>query len=185
VRKGLDRRGRSDRGRRRHTAQRGRRAIQLGARGGRRGGAHGAPVCARAQRHSPERLTANALLDGLLGAEVHYVERARIGRRRWRGSRRRCGVRAVRPCEFRFALRPRSARWGLRRAVGEMVQQGVVPERHHPLHIVGRHAGRPWWRDARSTACPRACWGSAPTIPPIRFATRCGASSPGWETCLA
>jgi len=76
----------------------------------------------------PERLTANALLDGLLGAEVHYVEAradrapamARIAEEMRRQGRR--------PCEIPLGASTPLGALGFARAVGEMVQQGVVPD---------------------------------------------------------
>jgi 1-aminocyclopropane-1-carboxylate deaminase/D-cysteine desulfhydrase-like pyridoxal-dependent ACC family enzyme len=76
----------------------------------------------------PERPTANALLDTLLGAEVHYVasraERAptmaRIAERSRREGRR--------VCEIPLGASTPLGALGYVRAVGEMVRQGVVPD---------------------------------------------------------
>jgi 1-aminocyclopropane-1-carboxylate deaminase/D-cysteine desulfhydrase-like pyridoxal-dependent ACC family enzyme len=76
----------------------------------------------------PERLTANALLDGLLGADVHYVETradraptmARIAEELRRQGRR--------PCEIPLGASTPLGALGFARAVGEMVQQDVVPD---------------------------------------------------------
>jgi 1-aminocyclopropane-1-carboxylate deaminase/D-cysteine desulfhydrase-like pyridoxal-dependent ACC family enzyme len=76
----------------------------------------------------PDRLTANALLDGLLGAEVHYVESraeraptmARIAEALRREGRR--------PYEIPLGASTPLGALGFVRAVGEMVQQGIVPD---------------------------------------------------------
>jgi L-cysteate sulfo-lyase len=76
----------------------------------------------------PDRLTANALLDDLLGAEVHYVpsreERAPT-MARIAGELRRAGRR---PYEIPLGASTPLGALGFVRAVGEMVQQGVVPD---------------------------------------------------------
>jgi len=76
----------------------------------------------------PDRLTANALLDALLGAEVHYVgsreERApamaRIAEELRRAGRH--------PYEIPLGASTPLGALGFARAVGEMVRQGVVPD---------------------------------------------------------
>ena len=76
----------------------------------------------------PDRLTANALLDGLLGADVHYVEArsdraptmARIAEELRRQGRR--------PYEIPLGASTPLGALGFARAVGEMVRQGVVPD---------------------------------------------------------
>lgn len=76
----------------------------------------------------PGRLTANALLDTLLGAEVHYVETreerapamARIAEALRRQGRR--------PYEIPLGASTPLGALGFVRAVGEMVAQGVVPD---------------------------------------------------------
>jgi 1-aminocyclopropane-1-carboxylate deaminase/D-cysteine desulfhydrase-like pyridoxal-dependent ACC family enzyme len=76
----------------------------------------------------PERLTANALLDGLLGAEVHYVE-SRADRApamaRIADDLRRQGRH---PYEIPLGASTPLGALGFARAIGEMVQQGVVPD---------------------------------------------------------
>jgi 1-aminocyclopropane-1-carboxylate deaminase/D-cysteine desulfhydrase-like pyridoxal-dependent ACC family enzyme len=76
----------------------------------------------------PDRLTANALLDGLLGAEVHYVD-AREDRAptmaRIADGLRRLGRH---PYEIPLGASTPLGALGFARAVGEMVQQGVVPD---------------------------------------------------------
>jgi len=76
----------------------------------------------------PDRLTANALLDALLGAEVHYVESradraptmARIAET-LRGEGRR-------PYEIPLGASTPLGALGFARAIGEMIQQGVTPD---------------------------------------------------------
>ena len=76
----------------------------------------------------PGRPTANALLDGLLGAEVHYVESradrapamARVAEDLRREGRR--------PYEIPLGASTPLGALGFARAVGEMVRQGVVPD---------------------------------------------------------
>ena len=76
----------------------------------------------------PDRLTANALLDGLLGAEVHYVESradraptmARIAEDLRQQGRR--------PYEIPLGASTPLGALGFVRAIGELVQQGVVPD---------------------------------------------------------
>jgi 1-aminocyclopropane-1-carboxylate deaminase/D-cysteine desulfhydrase-like pyridoxal-dependent ACC family enzyme len=76
----------------------------------------------------PDRPTANALLDGLLGAQVHYVESraeraptmARIAEALRREGRR--------PYEIPLGASTPLGALGFVRAVGEMVQQGIVPD---------------------------------------------------------
>jgi 1-aminocyclopropane-1-carboxylate deaminase/D-cysteine desulfhydrase-like pyridoxal-dependent ACC family enzyme len=76
----------------------------------------------------PERLTANALIDGLLGAEVHYVEsradRAPTMARLAEGLRRE----GRRPYEIPLGASTPLGALGFARAIGELVQQGVVPD---------------------------------------------------------
>jgi 1-aminocyclopropane-1-carboxylate deaminase/D-cysteine desulfhydrase-like pyridoxal-dependent ACC family enzyme len=76
----------------------------------------------------PDRPTANALLDGLLGAELHYVEsredRAPTMARIADGLRRE----GRRPYEIPLGASTPLGALGFARAVGEMVQQGVVPD---------------------------------------------------------
>jgi 1-aminocyclopropane-1-carboxylate deaminase/D-cysteine desulfhydrase-like pyridoxal-dependent ACC family enzyme len=76
----------------------------------------------------PERLTANALLDGLLGAEVHYVE-SRADRApamaRLADDLRRQGRH---PYEIPLGASTPLGALGFARAVGEMVHQGIVPD---------------------------------------------------------
>ena len=76
----------------------------------------------------PERPTANALLDGLLGADVHYVEarsdRAPTMARIAEDLRRR----GRRPYEIPLGASTPLGALGLARAIGEMVDQGVVPD---------------------------------------------------------
>jgi 1-aminocyclopropane-1-carboxylate deaminase/D-cysteine desulfhydrase-like pyridoxal-dependent ACC family enzyme len=76
----------------------------------------------------PERLTANALLDSLLGAEVHYVAsreaRAPAMARIAEGLRRE----GRRPYEIPLGASTPLGALGFVRAVGEMVRQGVVPD---------------------------------------------------------
>jgi D-cysteine desulfhydrase len=75
----------------------------------------------------PDRLTANALLDALLGAEVHYVE-SRADRApamaRIAGALRREGRH---PYEIPLGASTSLGALGFARAIGEMLQQGVVP----------------------------------------------------------
>lgn len=76
----------------------------------------------------PDRLTANALLDSLLGAEVHYVESraerapamARIAEALRREGRR--------PFEIPLGASTPLGALGFVRAVGELAGQGVVPD---------------------------------------------------------
>ena len=76
----------------------------------------------------PDHPTANALLDALLGAEVHYVESradrapamARIAEDLRRQGRR--------PYEIPLGASTPLGALGFARAVGELVQQGVVPD---------------------------------------------------------
>jgi len=76
----------------------------------------------------PDRLTANALLDGLLGAEIHYVEsraeRAPTMARLAEALRREGG----RPYEIPLGASTPLGALGFVRAVGEMAQQGIVPD---------------------------------------------------------
>ena len=90
----------------------------------------------------PDRLTANALLDGLLGAEVHYVESradraptmARIAEDLRRQGRHPYEIPARRVDPARRAgVRPRHRRAD---------RAGRRPRRHRPLDFVWRHAGR-------------------------------------------
>jgi 1-aminocyclopropane-1-carboxylate deaminase/D-cysteine desulfhydrase-like pyridoxal-dependent ACC family enzyme len=76
----------------------------------------------------PGRLSGNALLDGLLGADVHYVESrtdraptmARIAEELRRQGRH--------PYEIPLGASTPLGALGFARAVGEMVQQGTVPD---------------------------------------------------------
>ena len=76
----------------------------------------------------PDRLTANALLDALLGAEVHYVE-SRADRaptmtriaETLRGEGRR-------PYEIPLGASTPLGALGFARAIGEMIQQGFTPD---------------------------------------------------------
>jgi 1-aminocyclopropane-1-carboxylate deaminase/D-cysteine desulfhydrase-like pyridoxal-dependent ACC family enzyme len=76
----------------------------------------------------PDRLTANALLDSLLGAEVHYVESraerapamARIAESLRREGRH--------PCEIPLGASTSLGALGFVRAIGELIQQGIVPD---------------------------------------------------------
>jgi 1-aminocyclopropane-1-carboxylate deaminase/D-cysteine desulfhydrase-like pyridoxal-dependent ACC family enzyme len=76
----------------------------------------------------PDRLTANALLDALLGAEVHYVE-SRADRdpamARIADGLRRQGRH---PFEIPLGASTPLGALGFARAIGEMVQQGVIPD---------------------------------------------------------
>jgi 1-aminocyclopropane-1-carboxylate deaminase/D-cysteine desulfhydrase-like pyridoxal-dependent ACC family enzyme len=76
----------------------------------------------------PERLTANALLDELLGAEVHYVE-SRADRApamaRIADDLRRQGRH---PYEIPLGASTPLGALGFARAVGEMAHQGIVPD---------------------------------------------------------
>jgi 1-aminocyclopropane-1-carboxylate deaminase/D-cysteine desulfhydrase-like pyridoxal-dependent ACC family enzyme len=76
----------------------------------------------------PDRLSANALLDELLGAEVRYVqtraERAPMMARIAKEFRRQ----GRRPYEIPLGASTPLGALGFARAVGEMVQQGVVPD---------------------------------------------------------
>jgi 1-aminocyclopropane-1-carboxylate deaminase/D-cysteine desulfhydrase-like pyridoxal-dependent ACC family enzyme len=76
----------------------------------------------------PDRPTANALLDGLLGAEVRYVgsraERAPTMARVAEDLRRE----GRRPYEIPLGASTPLGALGFARAVGEMVQQGVIPD---------------------------------------------------------
>jgi len=76
----------------------------------------------------PDKLTANALLDGLLGAEVHYVE-SRADRAptmaRIADDLRRQGRH---PYEIPLGASTPLGALGFARAIGEMIQQGVVPD---------------------------------------------------------
>lgn len=76
----------------------------------------------------PEQPTANALLDTLLGAEVYYVasraERAPTMARIAEGLRRE----GRRPHEIPLGASTPLGALGYVRAVGEMVQQGIVPD---------------------------------------------------------
>jgi 1-aminocyclopropane-1-carboxylate deaminase/D-cysteine desulfhydrase-like pyridoxal-dependent ACC family enzyme len=76
----------------------------------------------------PDRLTANALLDSLLGAEVHYVESradraptmARIANTLRREGRR--------PYEIPLGASTPLGALGFARAIGELIEQGVTPD---------------------------------------------------------
>jgi 1-aminocyclopropane-1-carboxylate deaminase/D-cysteine desulfhydrase-like pyridoxal-dependent ACC family enzyme len=76
----------------------------------------------------PDRLTANALLNSLLGAEVHYVE-SRADRApamaRLAESFRRAGRH---PYEIPLGASTSLGALGFVRAIGEMARQGVVPD---------------------------------------------------------
>jgi 1-aminocyclopropane-1-carboxylate deaminase/D-cysteine desulfhydrase-like pyridoxal-dependent ACC family enzyme len=76
----------------------------------------------------PDRLTANALLDSLLGAEVHYVasreERAPTMARIADALRRE----GRHPYEIPLGASTPLGALGFARAIGEMVMQGVVPD---------------------------------------------------------
>jgi 1-aminocyclopropane-1-carboxylate deaminase/D-cysteine desulfhydrase-like pyridoxal-dependent ACC family enzyme len=76
----------------------------------------------------PDRLTANALLDELLGAEVHYVEsradRAPAMARIANGLRRQ----GRHPYEIPLGASTPLGALGFARAVGEMAHQGIVPD---------------------------------------------------------
>ena len=119
----------------------------------------------------PDRPTANALLDGLLGAEVHYVESradrapamARIAEDLRRQGRH--------PYEIPLGASTPLGALGFARAVGELVQQGVVPRRHRPLDLVGRHAGRTRGGMHAARPADAGARASAPTIRPLRSAT--------------
>jgi 1-aminocyclopropane-1-carboxylate deaminase/D-cysteine desulfhydrase-like pyridoxal-dependent ACC family enzyme len=76
----------------------------------------------------PDHLTGNALLNALLGAEVHYVE-SRADRAptmaRLAGDLRRQGRH---PFEIPLGASTPLGALGFARAIGELVQQGVVPD---------------------------------------------------------
>ena len=76
----------------------------------------------------PDRLTANALLDGLLGAEVQYVvsraDRAPAMARIAEDLRQQ----GRRPYEIPLGASTPLGALGFVRAIGELVQQGVVPD---------------------------------------------------------
>jgi 1-aminocyclopropane-1-carboxylate deaminase/D-cysteine desulfhydrase-like pyridoxal-dependent ACC family enzyme len=76
----------------------------------------------------PDRLTANALLDSLLGAEVHYVasreDRAPTMVRIADALRRE----GRHPYEIPLGASTPLGALGFARAIGEMVMQGVVPD---------------------------------------------------------
>ena len=76
----------------------------------------------------PERLSGNALLDSLLGAEVHYVasreERAPAMARIAEDLRRQ----GRRPYEIPLGASTPLGATGFARAIGELVKQGVVPD---------------------------------------------------------
>ena len=76
----------------------------------------------------PDRPTANALIDALLGAEVHYVEsradRAPAMARIAEDLRRQ----GHRPYEIPLGASTPLGALGFARAVGELVQQGAVPD---------------------------------------------------------
>jgi len=76
----------------------------------------------------PDRLTANALLDGLLGAEVQYVvsraDRAPAMARIAEDLRQQ----GRRPYEIPLGASTPLGALGFVRAIGELVQQGIVPD---------------------------------------------------------
>lgn len=76
----------------------------------------------------PERLTGNALLDGLLGAEVEYVadRTDRVPAMRRTAERLRAAGR--RPAEIPLGASTSEGAIGFVRAIGEMMQQGVRPD---------------------------------------------------------
>ena len=77
---------------------------------------------------APERLTGNALLDALLGAEVEYVagrtDRVPAMRRAAERIRAACG----KPAEIPLGASTPEGALGFVRAIGEMLQQGVRPD---------------------------------------------------------
>ena len=76
----------------------------------------------------PERLTGNALLDGLLGAEVEYVagRTDRVPAMKRAAQRLRAAGRH--PAEIPLGASTSAGAIGFVRAIGEMLQQGVRPD---------------------------------------------------------
>jgi 1-aminocyclopropane-1-carboxylate deaminase/D-cysteine desulfhydrase-like pyridoxal-dependent ACC family enzyme len=76
----------------------------------------------------PERLTGNALLDGLLGAEVEYVAARTDRLPAMRRVAERVRAAGGRPAEIPLGASTAAGAIGFVRAVGEMLTQGVRPD---------------------------------------------------------
>jgi len=76
----------------------------------------------------PDRLTGNALLDALLGAEVEYVAARSERVPAMRRAAERMRASGGRPAEIPLGASTPEGALGFVRAVGEMLQQGVRPD---------------------------------------------------------
>jgi len=76
----------------------------------------------------PDRLTANALLDELLGAEVHYVATREQRAPAMAAMADRLRQQGRHPYEVALGVSTPLGALGLARAIGELVSQGVVPD---------------------------------------------------------
>ena len=76
----------------------------------------------------PERLTGNALLDALLGAEVEYVADRTERLPTMRRVAERLRSAGAKPAEIPLGASTSAGAIGFVRAIGEMVQQGVRPD---------------------------------------------------------
>jgi 1-aminocyclopropane-1-carboxylate deaminase/D-cysteine desulfhydrase-like pyridoxal-dependent ACC family enzyme len=76
----------------------------------------------------PDRLTANALLDDLLGAEVHYVATREERAPAMAAIADRLGRQGRRPYEIPLGASTPLGALGFARGIGELVSQGVVPD---------------------------------------------------------
>jgi D-cysteine desulfhydrase len=76
----------------------------------------------------PDRLTGNALLDGLLGAEVEYVAARTDRMPTMRRIADRLRATGGRPAEIPLGASTSEGALGFVRAVGEMLQQGIRPD---------------------------------------------------------
>jgi D-cysteine desulfhydrase len=76
----------------------------------------------------PDRLTGNALLDGLLGAEVEYVASRTDRVPAMRRIAERVRAAGGRPAEIPLGASTSEGALGFVRAVGEMLQQGMRPD---------------------------------------------------------
>jgi 1-aminocyclopropane-1-carboxylate deaminase/D-cysteine desulfhydrase-like pyridoxal-dependent ACC family enzyme len=76
----------------------------------------------------PEKLTGNALLDSLYGAEVHYVERREDRAPAMAAIAERLRAHGRRPVEIPLGASTPLGALGLARAVGELLPGGTVPD---------------------------------------------------------
>ena len=89
----------------------------------------GLQVRARAERRAARQAhRATRCSTGCSAPRCTTSSRARTGHRRWRGSRRTCGERGATRTRFPLGASTPLGALGFVRAVGELVQQGVVPD---------------------------------------------------------